>query len=236
MHTWLAEEFNRPQSHLVVEDLTAGYGVTPTIVGVSLIVGKGEVVSVLGPNGAGKSTLLKALLGLLKVTQGSVTLDQLDVTNFPAEMLVRKGVGYVPQNRDVFEALTVRENLNMGGYLLGTELLKERIDEVMAIFPALTRLLKQSAGNLSGGERKMLAVGRVLMLRPTLMILDEPTANLSPEFVDDAPGGAREAARSHRLFRAAGRAEGNRRDGSVRLDVRHGLRRDQAFRCLGIAT
>jgi branched-chain amino acid transport system ATP-binding protein len=181
MHTWLAEEFNRPQSHLVVEDLTAGYGVTPTIVGVSLIVGKGEVVSVLGPNGAGKSTLLKALLGLLKVTQGSVTLDQLDVTNFPAEMLVRKGVGYVPQNRDVFEALTVRENLNMGGYLLETELLKERIDEVMAIFPALTRLLKQSAGNLSGGERKMLAVGRVLMLRPTLMILDEPTANLSPE-------------------------------------------------------
>lgn len=177
----MAEQPNRPQSHLVVDGLTAGYGGTPTIADISLTVGTGEVVSVLGPNGAGKSTLLKALLGLLRVTRGSVTLDGVDVTNVAAEMLVRQGVGYVPQSRDVFEALTVRENLNMGGYLLGPALVKQRMDEVVAIFPALGRLLKQSAGTLSGGERKMLAVGRVLMLRPMLMILDEPTANLSPE-------------------------------------------------------
>jgi branched-chain amino acid transport system ATP-binding protein len=166
---------------LVVDGLTAGYGGAPTIVGVSLKVGSGEVVSILGPNGAGKSTLLKALLGLLRVTGGSVTLDGVDVTNLAAETLVREGVGYVPQNRDVFEALTVRENLNMGGYLLGPALVRERIDEIVTIFPTLGKLMKQAAGNLSGGERKMLAVGRVLMLRPTLLILDEPTANLSPE-------------------------------------------------------
>lgn len=177
----MAEANERPQPHLVVENLTAGYGVTPTIVDVALTVGDGEVVSVLGPNGAGKSTLLKALLGLLRILGGQVKLSGVDVTNLPAEVLVRRGVGYVPQNRDVFEDLSVRENLNMGGYLLGADLVKHRIDDVIAIFPALGRLLKQQAGSLSGGERKMLAVGRVLMLRPTLLILDEPTANLSPE-------------------------------------------------------
>lgn len=177
----MAEALQRPQTHLAVEKLTAGYTATPTISDISLTVGDGEVVSVLGPNGAGKSTLLKALLGLLKILGGRVTLSGVDVTNLPAEMLVRRGVGYVPQNRDVFDDLTVRENLNMGGYLLGTDLIKQRMDDVVAIFPALARRLKQQAGSLSGGERKMLAVGRVLMLRPTLLILDEPTANLSPE-------------------------------------------------------
>jgi len=152
---------------------------------VSISVGPGEIVAVIGPNGAGKSTLLKALVGILRITTGRVLMGQGDVTNLPPEELARRGIGYVPQVSDIFEPLTARENLEMGGYLLPRRVLRERIPQVARIFPALPPLLERRADKLSGGERKMLAVARVLMLDPQVLILDEPTANLSPRLADE---------------------------------------------------
>jgi len=166
---------------LEVEDLSAGYGAAPIVSGISLRVGRGEVVSILGPNGAGKSTLLKALVGVIRSLQGTVRLDGQTVTNLSADTLARLGLGYVPQVNDVFDALSVAENLEMGGYLLGKRAFAARRAEVLAMLPVLDPMLGRSAGKLSGGERKMLAVGRVLMLRPKVLVLDEPTANLSPQ-------------------------------------------------------
>jgi ABC-type branched-subunit amino acid transport system ATPase component len=152
---------------------------------ISIAVGPGEIVAVIGPNGAGKSTLLKALVGILRITTGRVLVGQDDVTNQPPEELARRGIGYVPQVSDIFEPLTALENLEMGGYLLPRQVLRERIPQVARIFPALPPLLKRRADKLSGGERKMLAVARVLMLDPQVLILDEPTANLSPKLADE---------------------------------------------------
>lgn len=174
----------RPAPSLRAEGVTAGYGGVPVIRDVSVAVGPSEIVAVIGPNGAGKSTLLKSLVGILRVTQGKVILGEAEVTNRPPEELARRGVGYVPQVNDIFEPLTVLENLEMGGYLLAQRQIKARIDAVGAIFPALPPMLKRRADKLSGGERKMLAIGRVLMLDPSVMILDEPTANLSPKLAD----------------------------------------------------
>lgn len=171
----------RPPAHLVIDRLTAGYGGAPIISDVSAAVGCGEVVSVLGPNGAGKSTLLKALVGLVRVTQGTVRLGRENVTNLRTDELARKGVGYVPQIDDVFNGLTVAENLEMGGYLLPMSEVRGQIDEVVSMFPALGAMRRRHAGQLSGGERKMLAMGRVFMLKPSILVLDEPTANLTPE-------------------------------------------------------
>ena len=164
--------------------MTAGYGAVPVIRDVSIAVGPAEIVAVIGPNGAGKSTLMKALVGLLRVTAGRVLLWTDDVTNWPPENLARRGVGYVPQVNDIFEPLTVLENLEMGGYLLSQRQIRRRVDDVVAVFPALAPMLKRRADKLSGGERKMLAIGRVLMLDPKVLILDEPTANLSPKLAD----------------------------------------------------
>jgi ABC-type branched-subunit amino acid transport system ATPase component len=175
----------RPEPSLRGERITAGYGSVPVIRDVSIAVGPAEIVAVIGPNGAGKSTLLKALVGVLRITSGRVLSGQDDVTNRPPEELARRGVGYVPQVNDIFEPLTVQENLEMGGYLLPRHLVHERIGEATSVFPALSPLLKQRADKLSGGERKMLAIGRVLMLDPHVLILDEPTANLSPRLADD---------------------------------------------------
>jgi ABC-type branched-subunit amino acid transport system ATPase component len=174
----------REPPHLVIESLTAGYGATPIISGISLTMGFGEVVSVLGPNGAGKSTLLKALVGVLPVMSGRVLLGDEDVTGLRTDELARKGVGYVPQMNDVFDALTVLENLEMGGYLLRGSEIRSRVGEVVRLFPALGGMLRRPAGKLSGGERKMLAMGRVLMLNPSVLVLDEPAASLSPELGD----------------------------------------------------
>lgn len=174
----------RPVPSLRAEAVTAGYGGVPVIRDVSVAVGPSEIVAVIGPNGAGKSTLLKSLVGILRVTQGRVMLGEDEVTNRPPEELARRGVGYVPQVNDIFEPLTVLENLEMGGYLLAQRQIKARIEQVGAIFPALPPMLKRRADKLSGGERKMLAIGRVLMLDPRVMILDEPTANLSPKLAD----------------------------------------------------
>jgi len=153
----------------------------PIVSGVSISVGPGEVVSVIGPNGAGKSTLLKAVTGRLPVMTGTVTFGDRDITNLRGHLRARMGLGFVPQTKDVFDTLTVTENLEMGGYLLAKPQLAPRIDTVMSMFPALADMRSRTASKLSGGERKMLAVARVLMLEPSVLVLDEPTSNLSPE-------------------------------------------------------
>ncbi len=175
----------RPEPVFAAQEITAGYGGVPIIQGVSLDVGAGEVVSVIGPNGAGKSTLLKSLIGVLRVSPGEVTLDGERVTNRAPEQLARQGVGYVPQVNDIFPPLSVIENLEMGGYLLKQSQLHERMGEVTDVFPQLKAMMKRRAEKLSGGERKMLAIARVLMLDPRVLILDEPTANLSPKLADE---------------------------------------------------
>jgi len=160
--------------------VTAGYGGDPVIRDVTVHAAPGQVVSLVGANGSGKSTLLKSLVGVIRVSSGTVTVDENDVTNQPPEDIARAGVGYVPQVDDVFAPLTVRENLEMGGYLLRPAQLRPRIEGVIAVFPRLGAMLSRQAGKLSGGERKMLAMGRVLMLEPAVFLLDEPTANLAP--------------------------------------------------------
>jgi branched-chain amino acid transport system ATP-binding protein len=178
------ETAQRPAPSLRAEGVTSGYGGVPVIRDVSISVGPAEIVAVIGPNGAGKSTLLKSLVGILRVTSGRVVLGEDDVTNRPTEELARRGVGYVPQVNDIFEPLTVLENLEMGGYLLPSSQIRARIEQVGTVFPALLPMLKRRADKLSGGERKMLAIGRVLMLDPRVLILDEPTANLAPRLAD----------------------------------------------------
>ncbi|MBA3841496.1 MAG: ABC transporter ATP-binding protein [Actinobacteria bacterium] len=168
---------------LEVEGLTAGYGDIEIVHGIDLSVSEGSLVSVVGPNGAGKSTLLKAILGLVKVFDGSIRLDGHDVTRFPLEQLVRRGIGYVPQVDDVFETLRVHENLEMGGYLLDKPTRARRIEEVLEFFPVLAEHMRRYVGTMSGGERKMVAVGRALMTSPRVVIFDEPTAGLAPTLV-----------------------------------------------------
>ena len=172
---------SRPPAILRVQDVSAGYGPAVIVSGVSITAGPGEVVSVIGPNGAGKSTLLKAITGRLPVTTGTVTFGDRDITNMRGHLLARLGLGFVPQTRDVFDTLTVAENLEMGGYLLSKPQLAARTEAVLATFPALAQMRSRHASKLSGGERKMLAVARVLMLEPAVLVLDEPTSNLSPD-------------------------------------------------------
>ncbi len=165
---------------LQTEALTAGYGGSPVIHGISISVGPGEIVSLVGPNGSGKSTLLKSIVGVVEALSGKVRIGGRDVTGWPSENIARIGVGYVPQVDDVFGPLTVRENLEMGGYLLPSRDVAQRIGHVLSVFPALSAMAGRRAAKLSGGERKMLAMGRALMLSPALVVLDEPTANLAP--------------------------------------------------------
>jgi ABC-type branched-subunit amino acid transport system ATPase component len=170
----------RPPEFLRIDGVRAGYGQTIVVDGMSAVVGKGEIVAIIGPNGCGKSTLLKAVTGDLPVLDGSVTLEGKDVTNRAREQLVRAGLGFIPQEREVFAALSVRENLLMGGYLLKKSEREPAIERVVESFPALGRLQKATAGRLSGGERKMLAFGRALMMTPRVIMLDEPSAGLAP--------------------------------------------------------
>jgi ABC-type branched-subunit amino acid transport system ATPase component len=171
----------RPGPILRLEDVAAGYGGAPIVSGVSLDVGPGEVAAVIGPNGAGKSTLLKAVTGRLPVMTGTVTFKDRNITNMRGHLLARIGMGYVPQTKDVFDTLTVTENLEMGGYLLTKQQVATRIESALSTFPALAKARSRTAGKLSGGERKMLAMARVLMLEPAVLVLDEPTSNLSPD-------------------------------------------------------
>jgi branched-chain amino acid transport system ATP-binding protein len=160
--------------------LSAGYDGRPIVHDISVNVQPGKVVSIVGPNGSGKSTLLKSIAGVVRVLSGTVMLDDLDITNTAPEEVARLGVAYVPQVDDIFAPLTVRENLEMGGYLLPASEIGARIERVTTLFPRLGVMFARRAGKLSGGERKMLAMGRVLMLEPVVFVLDEPTANLAP--------------------------------------------------------
>jgi ABC-type branched-subunit amino acid transport system ATPase component len=181
MPTSSVSESGRPKAYLRVDDLTAGYGGAPIVTGAWASVGLGEVVTIVGPNGAGKSTFLKAIVGMIPAMGGRVHLGAEDVTNMPANALAKRGLGYVPQVNDVFDTLSVVDNLSMGGYLLTKAEVAAHTERVLDIFPALKMMLKRTASKLSGGERKMLAMARVLMLEPRLLVLDEPTSNLSAD-------------------------------------------------------
>ena len=177
-----------PAEDLVVEvrNVTAGYIPGVNILnGCSLKAAQGELIGIIGQNGAGKSTLLKSIFGLVKVREGSIHLQGEDITNLKANKLVAKGVGFVPQTENVFPSLTIQENLEMGLYLKPKGL-KERLEFVTEIFPELGKRLTQRAGSLSGGERQMVAMSRALMMGPHVMLLDEPSAGLSPVRQDEA--------------------------------------------------
>jgi branched-chain amino acid transport system ATP-binding protein len=169
---------------LLVRDLVAGYepGV-PIVRGASITVHKGEIVVVLGPNGAGKSSFIKAIAGLVPVTSGTVMLDGKDITSAPAHTMVRLGLAFVPQTENVFPLMSVEDNLKVAGGILKPRDIPVRIEEMYTTFPDLARHRRIAAGNLSGGQRQMLAVARALIVHPKVLVLDEPSAGLSPKFV-----------------------------------------------------
>lgn len=171
-------------SILDMRDIHAGYGGANILNGVSIEVDAHEIGVIVGPNGAGKSTTLKALFGLLNVSQGSISFDGKDVTNARPESLVRAGLSFVPQEFNVFPTMSVRENLEMGAYTRRDDF-RHLIEKIFEYFPPLRDKHKQPAGELSGGQRQMVAIGRALMMEPKLLLLDEPTAGLSPRYMGE---------------------------------------------------
>lgn len=177
-------------------ELSAGYGRVQILHDVSMTANAGEVTCIFGPNGCGKSTLLKAIVGAINPWSGSVTLEGADITHLPSHEILKRGAALMPQNGGVFPELTVIENLKMGGYILKSRSeLDRRIEELLDEFPRLRERLKVEAGSLSGGEQMMVAIARALLLKPSFILFDEPSAGLSPKLVGDV------------LRRAAGLAE-----------------------------
>jgi branched-chain amino acid transport system ATP-binding protein len=172
---------------LAAERLVGGYGGADILKGVSVKLDAGEIVVIVGPNGAGKSTVMKAVFGLVSLREGTVTFDGEEISRLPTEQRVRRGLAYVPQERNVFVSLSVQENLEMGAFVLSS-VPRAALDRVYALFPPLAEKRRQPAGELSGGQRQMLAVGRALMVEPKILLLDEPTAGLSPRAMDEIFG------------------------------------------------
>jgi len=169
---------------LEVRDLHVHYGEIPALKGVSLAVGRGEIVALLGNNGAGKTTTLKTVSGLIAPRAGEVTLEGESIRDLPAHLIVRRGIAHVPEGRRVFNRLTVRENLSMGAYTRSDRGVAGDLERVLSLFPRLRERSAQVAGTLSGGEQQMLAIGRALMATPRLLLLDEPSMGLAPVLVE----------------------------------------------------
>ena len=166
-------------------EMTAGYGNGPDIINsCSINAYRGEIVAILGPNGAGKSTAMKAMLGLLNLKSGSVLMDGKDISSLSPQDRVKAGISFVPQTRNVFADLTVRENLEVGAFLRNDDINKV-IEEIYELFPVLNEKRSQKVGQLSGGQRQQVALGRALMIRPSVLMLDEPTAGVSPIVMDE---------------------------------------------------
>ena len=166
-------------------EMTGGYGHGPDIINSCTVnVNRGEIVSILGPNGAGKSTAMKAMLGLLNLKSGSIKINGEDISNLSPQDRVKKGISFVPQNKNVFAGMTVEENLEMGAFLKKNEI-NNIIEEVFNLFPILKEKRNQLVGELSGGQRQQVALGRALMIKPSVLMLDEPTAGVSPIVMDE---------------------------------------------------
>jgi branched-chain amino acid transport system ATP-binding protein len=168
----------------VGEKMTGGYGGPDIITSCTVNVDRGEIVAILGPNGAGKSTAMKAMLGLLNLKSGKVVIDGKDISKLTPQDRVKEGIAFVPQTRNVFAGLSVQENLEMGAYLR-EERFEEIIDEIYELFPILKEKKSQLVGELSGGQRQQVALGRALMIKPSVLMLDEPTAGVSPIVMDE---------------------------------------------------
>ena len=169
---------------LIGKNLTAGYGGVDIINDINLIVKEGEIAVIVGPNGAGKSTAMKSLLGMLGLTEGSVFFSDTNITKMLPQDRVKLGIAFVPQNQNVFTGMTVEENLEMGGFLRQDNIL-ETIEEIYQLFPVLKEKRNQQTGELSGGQRQQVAFGRALMTKPKILMLDEPTAGVSPIVMDE---------------------------------------------------
>ena len=169
---------------LIGKNLTAGYGGVDIINNINLIVKEGEIAVIVGPNGAGKSTAMKAIFGMLTMRSGTVHIDGQDITSFSPQDRVAKGMAFVPQTQNIFTSLSVEENLEMGAFLRADDI-TETMNQVFDLFPILKERRKQAAGELSGGQRQQVAVGRALMTQPKVLMLDEPTAGVSPIVMDE---------------------------------------------------